>query len=126
MERFSSLGLVPAETRQLLRNRLRSFLPSYRTPRMPVDRVLLHDELVLRLLLGLHIDWESDLDRARSIYEAKSLPDDAEPAFQDLIRDGWIRVVWGRISAPVNMRAAASDKPRARFNALMAKRHGQT
>jgi hypothetical protein len=126
MERFSSLSHVPAETRRLLRDRLRSFLPSYRTPRMPIDRALLHDELILRLLLGLHIDWESDLDRARSTYEATSLQDDAEPAFQDLMRDGWIRVVWGRISAPVHMRAAASDNPRTRFNALMAKRHGQT
>jgi hypothetical protein len=126
MERFSSLSHVPAETRQLLRSRLRSFLPSYRTPRMPTDRALLNDEVALRLLLGLHIDWESDLDRARSTYEAKPLPDDAEPAFQDLIKDGWIRVVWGRISAPVHMRVAGSDKPRVGFNALMAKRHGQT
>src|SRR5260370_678844 len=38
MERFSSLSHVPAETRRLLRDRLRSSLPSYRTPRMPVER----------------------------------------------------------------------------------------
>lgn len=127
MERFSSLDHVPAETRRLLRDRLRGFLPSYHTPRMPAERTLVADELALRLLLGLHIDWESDLDAARSTYEAKSTPDAAQPAFRDLIRDGWIRVVWGRISAPVHMmRAAGSDEPTAGFTALMAKRHGQT
>jgi hypothetical protein len=125
MERFSSLSHVPAETRRLLRDRLRSFLPSYRNPRMRIERALLDDELALRLLLGLQIDWGSDLDRARTTYEDKALPDDAEPAFQDLIKAGWIRVVWGRISAPIHMRSVAPAKPRPRFNALMAERHSQ-
>ncbi len=127
MERFTSLSHVPAETRRLLRDRLRRFLPSYRTPPARVDRALLDDELVLRSLLGMHIDRESELNRARATYEANALADDGEPSFQDLINDGWIRIVWGRISAPIHMRVAAtSERPRTRFNTLMAKRHGQT
>lgn len=127
MERFTSLSHVPAETRRLLRDRLRRFLPSYRTPPAMVDRALLDDELVLGLLLGMHIDRESELNRARATYEANALADDGEPSFQDLINDGWIRIVWGRVSAPIHMRvAAAPERPRTRFNALMAKRHGQT
>jgi hypothetical protein len=127
MERFSSLNHVPAETRRLLRDRLRRFLPSQHTPRMQAERAFLDDELILRLLLGLHIDWESDLDSARSIYEAAATPGAGQPGFLDLIRDGWLRVVWGRVSAPVHIiHATGSDKPTAGFTALMAKRHGQT
>ena len=113
MERFTSLSHVPAETRRLLRDRLRRFLPSYRTPPAMVDRALLDDELVLGLLLGMHIDRESELNRARATYEANALADDGEPSFQDLINDGWIRIVWGRVSAPIHMRvAAAPERPR--------------
>jgi hypothetical protein len=126
MVRFSSLALAPAETRALLRQRLGSSLLSYRIPQQRPELTLLDDELAVRLLLGLRIDRECDLNRARSIYEDTPHSDSPEPTFQDLVGEGWIRVIWGRISAPVHMRTVREDEPSVRFAALLAKRHGQT
>jgi hypothetical protein len=100
MPRFSSLKHVPAETRRLLRDRFARYLPSQhsRSARTPKNGML-SDESLLYLLLSLNINFESDLERAQTTYESALPPNSSEPSFEDLVMAGWVRVVWGRISA---------------------------
>jgi hypothetical protein len=69
MPRFSSLTHAPAETRRLLRERLARFLGVEPSPRMRDERPKLDDELFLELMLALHIEFESEIETARKIFD---------------------------------------------------------
>jgi len=132
MQRLSSLKHVPAETRRLLRDRFARYLPSqYSTSNRAgaAKGVTLPDELLLRLLLNLNIDFGSHLESARATYQA-ALPDNSsEPSLEDLIAAGWLRVVWGRISMSFELSRAARSVPAetmTAFAALRAKRFDET
>ena len=121
MRRFSSLEHVPAETRRLLRDRLARFLPSHHSTFIrTAGRVTLSDESFLCLLLNLSIDFESDLERARTTYEAALPPHSNEPNLEDLRAEGWVRVIWGRITTPVEIAQAARTAPAGTKTALVA------
>lgn len=129
MRRFSSLKQVPAETRSLLRDRFARYLPlRHSTAIRTAGTVTLADESLLHLLLSLSIDFASDVDRARAIYEAALPSNSGEPSLEDLILAGWIRVVWGRISTPFEIAQAARTAPTGTMTALatlLAKRFEQ-
>ena len=101
MPRFSSLKNQPAETRRLLRDRFTRYLPHPEISVMPQARtVTLDDESLLKLLTNLTIRFNSDIKKARAIYNRKRRLNPSEPRLNELISDGWINVVWGRISIP--------------------------
>ena len=119
MRRFSSLKHVPSETRSLLRDRFARYLPTrHSTPTQMAGTVTLPDELLLHLLLNLSIDFASDLENARAAYEAELSKNPSEPNLEELIRAGWIRVVWGRISTPFEVAQAARSAPAGTMTAL--------
>ena len=127
MRRFSSLEL-PAETRQILRDRFARYLPSDKTEVVsPHKDVTLSDEAALRFFLNLTIDFESDLEKARATYASLSQNSSA-PSLEELMEDGWLHVVWGRISTPFEIAQAARRTPTGTmtaFVALLGKRYEQ-
>ena len=124
MERFPSLSYVPAETRRALRDRLARFLGSSRMPAIHNGEVILADDEILRLLQGLQIHFASDIDHARNTYETASAAVPNHPDLANLIADGWMRVVWGRIAAPfTRSRAIDPAGSTAGLQALMMRRH---
>ena len=113
MARFSSIEHSPAATRGILRDRFARYLTSDRSG-SPADRrdVTLSDESMLRLLLNLKIDFASDVDKARAIYDSALSGTSDEPTLEVLIDAGWLTVVWGRISATYDLvRAAEATIP---------------
>ena len=118
--RFSSLKYAPAETRTRLRDRLNRFLPS--SPRATNFRragtITLADETLLELLLNLRIGFASDERAARQSYAA-ALPERSEErSFDELINDGFLRVIWGRISAPFEISRSIHKAQDGTFPAL--------
>jgi tetratricopeptide (TPR) repeat protein len=101
MNRFSSLEYVPTQTRILLRSRFARNLPSHRAGHFGGEKGnVLDDELLLHFLLNLNIDVARDFEKAKITYlEAYPLDSD-EPSIDELISQGWIRVIWGRIFIP--------------------------
>ncbi len=130
MHRFSSLKHVPAETRLQLRQRFASYLPSrLNSTFRHNEEVTLTDELMLHLLLNLSIDFESQYERALATYAAVSSPNSSELNLENLIKAGWLRVVWGRITIPFEIAQAVRKKlPEVMpaFVVLSAKRHERT
>jgi hypothetical protein len=130
MPRFSSLKLVPSETRCLLRNRFERNLQVHRHPHGPRSEAkTFPDEVVLRLLLGLSIAFECEWERAHNAYIAARPPGSTEPELEDLVAAGWFRVVWGRISVLFDLAQAvsrAAPNTMTAFRNLLAKRHERT
>jgi hypothetical protein len=126
MKRFSSLKLVPSETRRLLRDRFVRYLPAHHGTFVRIASSLtLPDESMLRLLLNLTIEFESDLERARARYERALSPNSSESSLDDSIAAGWAQVIWGRISSPLDIARTASGETMPAFTSLMANRHEQ-
>ena len=116
MARISSIEHSPAATRGILRDRLARYLGSESSSSQAGRRargdVTLSDELMLRLLLNLRIDFASDLDSARATYNSILSAKSNEPSLEELIDAGWLTVVWGRISASFDLvRAAEAATP---------------
>jgi hypothetical protein len=129
MRRFSSLKYAPPATRIILRDRFSRYLPV--SPRVPVQSIpadALRDEILLDLLLNLTFVFERDVDRARRTYDA-ALPENFdELSFDEAIAAGWMRMVWGRISASLSVaeRARAVPGSNTALAALFAKRFGES
>lgn len=132
MARFSSIKHSPAATRDILRDRLTRYLGSEsrssRAGRRARGDVNLSDELMLRLLLNLRIEFASDLDSARATYSSILSAKSNEPSIEELIDAGWLSVVWGRISASFDLvRAAeAATPPMSAFCSLLSSRFEET
>lgn len=98
-------------TRGILRDRFARYLtvdPSGSRYDGRVRReVTLPDELLLRLLLTLRIDFASDVDSARQIYRSALNDATNEASIDDLISAGWLTIAWGRITAPYALVRAA-------------------
>ncbi len=126
MPRFSSMKYAPAETRRILRDRFARYLPVAKSaPARPNAGNLVRDELLLNLLLNLDVVFESDVDRARTTYEAALASDSGEPGFDEVLAAGWFRIVWGRLATPfeIDQRArAASPGTMTALVALLKKR----
>ena len=129
--RFSSIEHSPAATRGILRDRLARYLTSEISSSQAGRRVhhdvTLSDELMLRLLLNLRIDFASDLDSARTTYNSNLSATSNEPSIEELIDTGWLTVVWGRISAPFDLvRAAEAATPMSALCSLLKSRFEET
>ena len=125
MRRFSSLKYAPPATRGILRDRLSRYLPvALRVPAQSVPADALRDEILFDLLLNLTIVFECNVDRARTIYDAAVPRNSDEPSFDEAVAAGWMRIVWGRISTPLQVaeRARAVPGPNTALAALFAKR----
>jgi hypothetical protein len=129
MRRFSSIKYAVAETRRILRDRFARYLPVIQNaPCAPKGGNLIPDEQLLELLLGLDILPESDINRSRSTYDTALPPGIDEPSLDEVIAAGWIRVVWGRVTAPFEIDQRARAKPDDNLTALSAllkKRFGE-
>jgi hypothetical protein len=98
--RFPGLAFDRAGTRRTLR-RLFTHLPATghaRSPKFSTDFTI-SDEFLLALLEELNVTWTGDRTIAEAGYEERRQPN--EPSFNDLLADGWIQVVQGRIVIPV-------------------------
>jgi hypothetical protein len=127
MARFSSLTHAPAETRRLLRERLVQFLIAEHSPKAPDERPKLADELFLALMLGLHIAFEGDVESARKIYDAAAAGVADHPSLDNLLKEGAIRVTWGRVSMiPPHRRGEVINPPPVGVIALRTQWHKQT
>jgi hypothetical protein len=110
-----------AETRRILRDRFARYLPlTQSAPSAPKSGNLLPDEQLLELLLGLNILCESDIDRSRATYDAALPPGGGEPSLDEVIAAGWMRVVWGRVTAPFEIDHRARSQPDGKLSALAA------
>ena len=110
---------VPAETRRILRDRFARYLPvMHSTARAPAAGNVMLDEQSLNLLLNLDILPQSDIDRARAIYDAALPPSGGELSFDEVIAAGWLRVVWGRVATPFETDQRARTAADATLSAL--------
>ena len=101
MRRFSSLRYAPPATRGILRDRLARYLPQ-RNPSTTYtnQEMMLSDESMLRFLLNIAIQFRSAFDSALTTYTTAISQSTIEPSLEELMADGWFRVVWGRITIP--------------------------
>jgi hypothetical protein len=98
--RFQSLAYSPPEARRILRARFRRNLPTERLSAVQSrPNSVLTDESILRLLLDLNIEFDSELQRAQRSYATLLLTHPDAPSFDNLAPGGWIAVVWGRVQA---------------------------
>jgi hypothetical protein len=119
MRRFTSLEFVPAETRVILRDRLVRYLPVRNSqPMRPTPANMVADELLLNLLLNLKIVFESEIERARKIYESTLPNNNSEPSFNEVMEAGWFRVVWGRVATPFEIDQRVRTAPPGSMTAL--------
>jgi hypothetical protein len=107
MNRFTSLPLVPSETRATLRRRLPRFVPTIRHRSHREDRpTMLPDEDMLALLANVDITCASDKETARATY-GHLAADMNLPTFDSLVGDGWFVPALGRMQASMHVSAAA-------------------
>jgi hypothetical protein len=128
MPRFTSLKHSPHETRRILRERLGRYLPTSLWKAEQSQRgSVLTDESVLKLLLNLDIEFGSDVERARSTYETLRLSHAGAPPFEELVRIGWVRVIWGRLTGMPDSHILqnASDDLREALGPLLQQLHEQ-
>ncbi|MDA8112852.1 MAG: hypothetical protein M0T83_10405, partial [Nitrospiraceae bacterium] len=119
--RFTSLNHAPSETRRLLMDRFSRFLPSQHSSFIPpITQNVLSDELMLRLLSNLRVAFNNDLEKTKNFYEVELLKYDGGLSFDELISRGWIRIVWGRVSAPFAISRTASSEPAGTMTAFLA------
>jgi len=119
--RFTSLNHAPSETRRLLRDRFSRFLPSQHNSSIQlVTQNVLTDELMLRLLSNLSVVFNNDLERAKDLYRIELSKNNGGLSFDELISRGWVRVVWGRVSAPFAISRTASSEPAGTMTAFLA------
>ena len=119
MPRFSSLPSAAFETRRLLRNRLGRFLNHAVEPvatHEPKRR--LSDESLLTLLLNLRIDFANDFSRASKDHAANRTVESSEPDLKQLLADGWIHSIWGRLCAPYRLAALVQERDAEELPAL--------
>jgi hypothetical protein len=121
MRQFSSMKYALAETRRILRDRFGRYLPVMQNPASaPQSGNLIPDEQLLELLLHLDIAYESDIDLSRITYNSALPPGGGEPSLDQAITAGWIRVVWGRITAPFEIDQRARNRSDGKLTALSA------
>ena len=121
MPRFSSLTNQPTETRRVLRDRFKRYLPSAEiTAQQPDKDITLDDELFLNLLLNLNITFKSEIKKARAFYNAHRPRNSCEPRLNELIDAGWLQVVWGRIWIPHDISQAARTAHATTMTAFIA------
>ena len=128
MHRFVSLQYAPAETRQLLRERLRRHLGREPWGQRPAHGgSVLTDEAMLRLLQNFDLSFGNEWAGAVAAYEAARLTDGSEPALQDRLAAGWARLVWGRVEVTSEVSLAFHrDRTRAgAFAAVLDKRFAE-
>lgn len=107
MRRLLSLTYSLSDTRRALREslsrnlRVRHWRTAHSRP-----QCTLSDESVLHLLLSLSIEVSGDEQRARAAYATLQQKHANAPAFDDLVRTGWVRLVWGRVQSGFNIRHA--------------------
>lgn len=106
--RFLSFDQSAFETRETLKYLFQRYLPHerWRTRKPPGSALLLSDEELLVLLLGLKIEFGADLETARDIYNSFLQSLDGLPKFDELFENGWFAITWGRISSSIHLSSA--------------------
>lgn len=125
MERLTSLAYAPVETRRLLRQRLPAALPGARYLSVPETEGVIDDADYLAFMLGLQIDFDNEVGTAKAAYDGAVAKPAGELTFEEVTGEGWVRIVWGRVSADMEVAKRAKDDARPGLAALMAQRHGR-
>ncbi len=92
---------------------------------IPAGAVVLHDEDVLYLFQRLHIDCANALDVARATYEKSYSATAGEPAWDDLIAEGWVQPVWGRFFTTFEVSRAIPVTQMPTLSTLVKGRHAR-
>lgn len=97
---FDSFAHNPSETRRTLRSRFSRNLSTWDDhSSVSVDST--PDEAVLKLLLNLRIEFNSAPMAAGRIYNKERQQHVGAPRFKELHRLGCVRLIWGRLKAPL-------------------------
>lgn len=100
MPSFDSFAHNPSETRRTLRSRFsRNLSMDDEHNSVSVDST--PDEALLSLLLSLRIDHGSTPMAAGRIYHRERQRHAGAPQFKELQRLGCVRLIWGRVKAPL-------------------------
>lgn len=102
--RFTSLASDRPETRRILRDRLARYLPVLGIGQTR-DAAKVSDEAVLRLLLNIEVVNGGSENEVREVYENDRQKHPLAPAYETLVAEGWVRVVWGRVHADMETRS---------------------
>ena len=130
MSRFTSLEYAKPETRRILRDRFDRNLPAplQNVRRTWIGEIVFPDEKLLRLLLDLKIEFESDSVAVREAYEALRMQHGDAPSYAELTQIAWIRETWGRMRAgrdSVRELQRASPGIQAVLGPILARRYGR-
>lgn len=97
MERFTALSYAPTEARRLLRYRFAKNLFPARAVYASPDGVRYPDEAVLGLLADLTVKHNAEVAAAERAYTSIEADNPGAPTFDELLTEGWIRVVRGGV-----------------------------
>lgn len=105
MSKFSSYEYSPYETRKILRTRFTSNLTVTNThPREINEENLVDDILAVDYLSKTDIKDNAYLITSKSDYENTKQPQHIDISFDELISQGWVKLVWGKLRNIGNIR----------------------
>ncbi|EPP1034590.1 hypothetical protein ACULWP_003966 [Cronobacter turicensis] len=105
MSKFSSYEYSPYETRKILRTRFTSNLTVTNThPREINEENLVDDILAVDYLSKTDIKDNAYLITSKSDYENTKQPQHIDISFDELISQGWVKLVWGKLRSIGNIR----------------------
>jgi hypothetical protein len=126
VSRFQSLKHSLIDARFNLRVRFGKKLATVRNwVKRPDGEALLTDEQTLKLLLNTKIEFGCDLNKAKETYEGHRRGSDQAPAFDDLVKLGWIQITWGRFFVNVDSARLLKDQSKefqASLGSILEKR----
>jgi len=102
MRRFQSIEYAPAETRRILRERLRRYLWTHGTKPLNASKpgkLVVSDEAALAILQSLQIQFASDAGSASEAYQTRA-ESTGDPNWAELDERGLVRTFFGRVLVP--------------------------
>lgn len=102
---------TPANVRSILRRRFAPHLldPAPHESQVP-QHPILADEQVLLLLLNTTVSFAHARDLAECEYDKLLKNHPSAPPFDELVHNGWVRCVWERIHAGLDVRSILPDR----------------
>jgi hypothetical protein len=125
--RLESVTHALTDARRILRDRLRRYLPSSANMgarrQRPASRST--DEIVLRLLRDVTIEFGDDVESFRERYERARKDRPGAPSFDELVAAGWFRPIWRRVLTPLDTARLVASQPDDMRQALLAAMEGR-
>ena len=119
MSKFSSYEYSPYETRKILRTRFTSNLTVTNThPREINEENLVDDILAVDYLSKTDIKDNAYLITSKSDYENTKQPQHIDISFDELISQGWVKLVWGKLRNIGNIRKSIYSVKDDKYSAI--------